>query len=191
MAFGGGNVEGGGKIVADCVEKRLDASVPERGAAKYRHDLVVKRGPSQSPLYLILRYLVVFQVLDDQVVVGLRDLFHQGVPIVPELLDHLFGNRAFARHDRPFLVIEDGLLVHEVNHTPELVLFPNGYLYSHRIRVQPVRDRVNRPEKTCPHSVHLVDEANAGDVVLVCLSPYGFGLRLHSCYRVKDNNASV
>ena len=115
----------------------------------------------------------------------------QRAAIVHELFYHLFGNRPLSRDDRPFLVIEDSLLVHQVYHAPELVFLANRYLYRDRISLQPVRDGVNRPEKTCPHSVHLIDEANAGDIILVCLSPYGLGLRLHAGYGVEYNDASV
>ena len=108
-----------------------------------------------------------------------------------ELLDHLFGNRPLSRVGRAFLFVEERLLVHQIYYTPELVFGSNGNLYGDGIGLEAVRYRVNSPEKTSPHPVHLIDEADAGDIVAVCLSPHGLGLRLDSGYGIEYDYAAV
>src|SRR5213076_2830811 len=52
-------------------------------------------------------------------------------------------------------------------------------------------DHLDAPAEVGADAVHLVDEAEAGDVVLVRLTPDGFRLRLHTRDRVEDRNRAV
>ena len=57
-------------------------------------------------------------------------------------------------------------------------LLPHGIWIAIGLRAQALADLLQHVEKIRADAVHLVDEADARDVVLVGLAPDGFGLRL-------------
>ena len=64
----------------------------------------------------------------------------------------------------------------QVNDTDEVALSTDGELNNQRASAQAVNDGLNGEVEVRTHLVHLVDEADTGDVVLVSLTPNGLRL---------------
>jgi hypothetical protein len=60
-----------------------------------------------------------------------------------------------------------------------------------RVRLQPILDHLHGAVEVGADAVHLVDEAHAGHVVLVGLTPHGLGLRLDAGDRVEHGDRTV
>ena len=52
-------------------------------------------------------------------------------------------------------------------------------------------DLIHRVEEVRSHYVHLVYESHTGNIVLVCLTPYVFGLGLNTALRVEHAYRAV
>src|SRR5262249_37921950 len=74
---------------------------------------------------------------------------------------------------------------HEVDNTPELVLAPDRKLDGDWLGAQPLDDVIEATEEIRADLVHLVAKDNAGDFVLVALSPHRLGLRLDALIAVE------
>ncbi len=59
------------------------------------------------------------------------------------------------------------------------------------VGAQVALDHVDGPEEVGAHAVHLVDEADARDAVLVGLAPDGLGLRLDARDGVEERDGAV
>ena len=79
----------------------------------------------------------------------------------------------------------------QVDNALELVFGADGKLDRHRPALQPVDDGVDRMVEIRAHAVHLVDEADARDVVLVGLPPDRFRLRLHAGHGVEHRDRAI
>src|SRR5262249_263925 len=74
---------------------------------------------------------------------------------------------------------------HEVDNTLELVLAPDRKLDGDWLGAQPLDDVIEAAEEIRADLVHLVAKNNAGDFVLVALSPHRLGLRLDALVAVE------
>ena len=106
-------------------------------------------------------------------------------------MDEFFGDGAFARGFNAVVQPSPGFALYKVNYAGECVLLAYGDLDGDGVGLQPVGNGVNRAVEVRADPVHLVDKADAGDVVGIGLPPDGFGLGLHAGYGVKDDNAAV
>ena len=73
----------------------------------------------------------------------------------------------------------------------EVALAADRQLQHQRDRAQPVFDHVDAAEKVGADAVHLVDEADARNLVLVGLAPHRLGLRLDAGDRVEHGDRAV
>ena len=71
------------------------------------------------------------------------------------------------------------------------VLLADRDLHRHRVRAEAVAHRLHGGEEVRAGAVHLVDERDARNLVLVGLAPDGLGLRLHAGDRVEDGDRAV
>ena len=79
----------------------------------------------------------------------------------------------------------------QVDDADEGVLGADRELDDERLRLEAVDDRVDREVEVGAELVHLVDEADARDVVLVGLTPHGLGLGLDALLAVEDGDGAV
>ena len=191
VALGRREVERAGQEVDDGVEHRLHALVLEGRAAQDRHHGGGQGGGTQGAAQVVGRDGLLGQVLlhdgvvevgddVDELVAGVlglggqvgRDL--QGLP----LLAHVRGP-------------DQGLLLEEVDDALEFGLGPDGELNDGRQGVEAVTDHLHGALEVGADPVHLVDEADAGHVVLVGLAPHRLGLGLHAGHRVEDGDGAV
>ena len=90
------------------------------------------------------------------------------------------------------LVLPDpGLHGDEVDDALVVALGPDGQLDDRGVALQAVLDGVERLVEVGAEAVHLVDEADAGDVVLVGLAPHRLGLGLDAGDAVEHRDRAV
>ena len=75
---------------------------------------------------------------------------------------------------------DDRLHLDQVDDALEVGFGADGNLQGHGPRAQALADGVENVLEIRAVLVHLVDEANARNPVLVALPPHGLGLRLHA-----------
>ena len=187
----GGNIEGGGEELADGVYQRLDALGSQRSAAEHRHNPIADCRPSQRILNLLVAYLFVFEIFQQQIIVSLGYLLYHLCAIVQIILDKLFRHRTLSRDVHALFRPSPRLALDKVDDAQILILLPDGYLHRHRIGLQPMRYGVDGAIEVRPHPVHLVHKADARHIVLIRLPPHRLGLRLHARHRIEHHHAAV
>src|SRR5262249_23389697 len=90
-----------------------------------------------------------------------------------------------------FVPPDHRLHLHQVHDADEVGLGPDRKLDRHRTALQPVHDRIHRVVEIRAHAVHLVDEADAGNAVLIRLTPNGLTLRLYAGNGIEDRHRPV
>ena len=85
----------------------------------------------------------------------------------------------------------DGLHFDEVNNAIEIVFSTDGKLQNQRLSAKAVNDGLHGEVEVSAELVHLVDEADTRDVVLVRLTPHRLGLGLHAFLAVEDRHGAV
>ena len=134
----GRNVHGGREVVDHRVEQRLDALVPEGGAADDRGELQADRRGPDGRRQLRRVDLPAQQVLFQQLVVDVGDRLEQLLPRRGDPVGHVGGNRLLVElRPQGVLFPDDGAHLHQVDDPPEAVLFPEGKLDRDRVGRQP------------------------------------------------------
>ena len=177
---------------ADSVQEPLDALVAERRAAEHRGDLAVAGGLADAADHVLERDLLAGQELVREVVARLGELLFElralRVRQFLELGRDLVEDEARALR---LFVVEDRLHLHEVDDAHEVLLGAHRDEHRDGVRAQPLLDRADRLEVVGADPVHLVDERDARDVVLVRLAPDGLGLGLDAGDAAEDADRAV
>jgi hypothetical protein len=189
-----GHVERAGEIVDDSVEELLDALVLVGGAHEDEVELVGDDALAKGRL----------QHVDGDVLLlegELHDLVGEVSGRVEKLaalgsreLGELVGDGVQGlRIDHALVVFLEVPGGHrdEVDETPELVLGSHGNLGRDGRCAQAILHGVDGMEEVRAHAVVLVDEGDAGDVVVVGLAPDRLGLGLDACDGVEDRDGTV
>src|SRR6476661_7352776 len=188
-----GHVQRGRQEVDDGVEHGLDALVLERGATEDRVDLAGDRHLADGGLELGDGQLLATEVLLEQRLVGLGDLLDQLVAVLLGLLLEV-GRDVL---DRVVLTLGglaapgEGLHREQVDDADEVGLGADGQLQDQRSRTEALDDGLDGEVEVRTELVHLVDEADARDVVLVRLTPHRLGLGLDTLLAVEDGDSAV
>ena len=181
------------EVVDDGVEEGLDTLVLESGTAGDGDQLVGDGGAADGLLEVL----------------AADGLFHQ--EFLAELLidtgDHVdqfgvggFGDGLLVRLEIDDLVggaeggvvdVMDRLLVHHVDLAGEVILGTDRDQDPHGIRAELLLHLVEDVVKVRADPVHLVDEHDAGDVILGGLAPDGFGLGLDTGDAAEDDDRAV
>ena len=142
---------------------------------------------------LVDRQFLAAEVLLQQRFVGLRNGLEQLVAVLVGLVlqfgrnvDGLVG-LAELRLAPPYL----GIHLDQVDDAFEVALGADGQLDRDDVGAEAVFHRLYREVEVRADLVHLVDEADAGDVVLVGLPPNLLGLRLDTFLAVEHRNGAV
>ena len=192
------NVERRRQVVDDRVEHRLDALVLERGAADHRHERRIfladrfDAALAQAGLELGFGDRLAAEILLEQLVVGLADLFDQDVVVRLGVGQHVGRNVldvVVGAHG--LVLVDERLHAHQVNDALELVFRANRQLNRDGVALQLAADLRQRLLEVRADAVHLVDEADARHAVLVGLAPHGFRLRLHTRDGVEHGDGAI
>ena len=80
---------------------------------------------------------------------------------------------------------------HKIDQSPEFILGSDGKLNRHRIRAQFLAQARDREVEVGPYAIHLVDEGDTGDAVLIGLAPDRFGLGLDTGHGAEHRHSAV
>src|SRR3954470_454928 len=185
------HVERARKVVEDRVEQRLDALVLERRATEDRRKLDAERRRADGLLEALRRDVLLLEDHLDELVVVVGDLLEQvlagGVGGVLEAVGDLDDVELLAE----LVAVHDRLHPDEVHDAAEVALGPDRQLDRDGVGAEAVDHRLDRLVEVGADAVHLVDERDARDVVLVGLAPDGLGLGLDAGDRVEQRDGAV
>ncbi len=180
-----------GHVLDDRVEQRLNALVLERRSAEHRQHRALDRRFAQRRLHAIDRQLFAFEEHLEQLVVLFGDRLDQVLAPLHRELAQLAVD-VFLRHRRSEVVgVDDLLHREEVDDALELVLGADRHLNRHRARAEPLANLFDDVEEVGADAVHLVDEDDARNLILVRLAPNRLGLRLHRGNRIEERDQAV
>ncbi len=180
------------QVVDDRVEQRLHALVLERAAVEHGNDLVGDRGAPERVLQVFDGDRLVGDVLLEDRVAVVRQHVDQLVVVLLGLLLELVGDV----DDVPlraelFVVPDERLHLEQVDDAGVVALGADRELHDGGGGLEAILDAVERLEEVRAEAVHLVDEADARDAVLVGLAPHGLGLRLDAGDAVEHGDRAV
>src|SRR5699024_7203924 len=88
-------------------------------------------------------------------------------------------------------VPDDAFHLDEINHALEVIFGADGQHDGNRIGVKALLQLVEDREEVGTRAVHLVDEGQPGNAILVGLAPDGFGLRLNATNRAVHHARAI
>ena len=180
-----------GQIVDDCVQKHLHALVLEGAAAEHGREFDRERGRPDGRLQAFLRGLAALEIAFHQLFVGVRQRLEQPAASLLGGLDEIVGDGTFRPVDPHVVLVQIGDHAHDVDDAPQGVLLPDRQLDHQRTRAEPVDHGLHRMDEVGPGTIHLVDEGDAGHLVLVGLPPHRLRLRLDARDRVEHGDGAV
>ena len=186
------NVNRRRQILDNCIEHCLNALVVECGSAGNGDNLAGNGLLSEGSLDLLLSELLAAEELLHESVVALcGNLNELAAPLLCLLLQ-VCGDILVLEGNALILVAPDnGLHLDEVYDALEGILSSYRDLQGNRMAVEALLDLLNNAEEVRSGTIHLVDERDAGNVVLVGLAPYSLGLRLNSADRAVNHYGAV
>jgi len=175
----------------DRVEQRLHALVLEGGAAEHRGQGQVEGRRAQRFVKALGRDLGILEIGLHELIVGVGASLDQVVTGLLDGVGHL-GRDLLDGELHPEVVLPDqGLALDEIDDAPQGVLGADRELDRDRVGAEPLADRPHRHLEIGADAVHLVDEGDPRDRVLVGLPPDGLRLRLDAGDRVEDGDRAV
>ena len=179
-SFGRRHVERAGQVVDDSIEHRLDATVLEGRTTENRVDLAVDSELADGLLDFGHREVgVTLHEAPEERVVSLSDDLEQRGAVLVGLVDQvgrdLFDGVLGAHLDVTLGVSapRESAHLNQVNDALEAVLETNRKLDDQWLGTEALDDGVDGEVEVGAELVHLVDEADARNVVLVGLAPDG------------------
>ena len=134
---------------------------------------------------------LVLDVRLEHLVVEVRDRVDQLVVVLVRLLGQLRRDLGRLELLAEVVLVDDRLHLDEVDDAGERVLLADRDLHGHGVRAEAVAHRLHGGEEVRAGAVHLVDEGDARNLVLVRLPPDRLGLRLHACDGVEHGDGAV
>ena len=187
------NVQRRGQVVDHRIEHGLDALVLERRTAQHRVGLGVDGQLAQGTLDLVDGEFLTAEVLFEQSLISLGDgLEHLGA-VLGGLLDHIVGdvNDVVLLAELGLAAPHLGLHLDQVDDTLEATLGTDRQLDRDHVGAEAFLHGPHREIEVRADLVHLVDETDAGHVVLVGLSPHLLGLGLDALLAVEDGDGAI
>ena len=188
----GGDVDRRGEEVDHGVEQRLHALVLEGGAAEDGDDRAGDGGLSERTEDFGAAERLAGEELLKQGVIGFRDLFDEvRAPSCGQLLE-CGGNLA----PDDFLALAllgecERLHLDQVDHAAKGVGGADGDDEGNGVGLERGLDRLHDGEEVRADAVHLVDEGDLGDLVLLGLAPDLLGLRLDAADGAEQRDGAV
>ena len=186
------DVRRGWQVVDHGVKERLDSLVLEGGSAAHRHEHSLEGSLPDEPPDLLLARDLTLEIHHHGLVVHLAGGLDELLAPLLGLSNVLLADRVLVEGGSQVLSVPGDLLhLDQVNHSLEVLLGADGDLDQQRIGPQVRDNHVAGPEVVGAHAVHLVDEADPRNAVLVGLAPDGLGLRLHAGHGIEDSDSAI
>ena len=192
-----GNIQRGRQVVDHSIQHGLNAAVLECGTAEHRECLAVDGQLANTSLELINREFFTFEVLLHEFLAGLGNSLDQLCAVLFSLSLQVSGDLpslVLCPHGHVALRVAGPyvcLHFEQVNHADKVALSADRQLHNERFCAQAINNSLNGEVEVRTHLIHLVDEADAGNVVLISLTPHGLRLRLNTFLTVKYRYRAV
>ena len=191
-ALDGGHVDRRRQIVDHRVEQRLHALVLEGRAAQHGIERAGQHGLADQALQRRFIRLVAVEIGGHGVVVEFDGGFHHLLAIFLGLLDQICGNLGMSYIAPSASSFQTSAFMRTRSIRP-LKLFsePIGSWIAIGLRAEPIDDVLQTLVEVGAGLIHLVGEDDARNLVLVTLTPDGFGLRLDALVGVEHAYGAV
>ena len=193
VALDGRHVLGGRQVVDDTVQHRLNALVLEGGAAEDREGFLGDGELAHAGADVFLGQVAVLEELVHEFVVGFGGGFHELLVVLLGLVLEIVRDLGGVVLGAELLgaVPHVGLHLDQVDDAGEVVLGTDRQLHHNRSGAQLLLDGVDGVVEVRAQLVHLVDEADTRNAVLISLTPHGLGLRLHAFLAVEHGDGAI
>ena len=192
-----GNIQRGRQVLDHSIQHGLNTTVLECGTTEHGECLAVDSQLTDTSLELINRELFTFEVLLHEFLAGLSNSLYQLCAVLFGLSLQVSGDLSsfvLCAHGHVALGVAGPyvcLHFEQVNHADEVALSADRQLHNERLCAQAIDNSLNGEVEVRTHLVHLVNEADAGNVVLISLTPHGLRLRLNTFLTVKYRYSAV
>jgi len=173
----------------------LYSLILERRSAKNRNNRHVDCGLTDSFNNLLLgNGIGVFkETLKELIVVRCNCLNKLGTPLV-NLVLHVGRNglQTVVGSLQLFVLKENnGLILNKIDNAVKVIFGPDRELNGNWSCTQFVFNFLNHPKEIGTHTVHLVNIGNAGNPVLIGLTPNGFALGFNTTHSTESGNSAI
>ncbi len=180
------------QVLDNGVKHRLHALVLECRTTQHRHDLALDGAVAQSLLEFDFRQVAFAEILLHHLFGGFGGGFeHLFAPLLGLGLE--FGGDVAILELGALggVVPQDSLHLDEVDHAGETFFSADRNLDRDRVGLEARAHLVVHLEEVSALAVHLVDESQARNAVLVGLTPHSFGLRLNTTDSAIDHAGAI
>ena len=177
--------------VDDGVHERLHALVLEGGAAQHRRDADVEGRPADHLAQVRGSDHTAFEIGLEQVVVVVGDGLDELEAVLVGPQPQLLGDVDDLEVGAQLVLVDQGLHLDEVDDAAELGLAADGDLQRHGVGPQAVDHHLEAAEEVGADAVHLVDESDTRDAVLVGLAPHRLRLGLHAADEAEERDGPI
>ncbi len=190
-AFDRRDIQRRGHVIHDRVQQLLYALVLVGSAACNGNHFHVARGFPDDLADLIRGDFFAAEIKFHYLVVKVGNRLQQFIAVLLGKRQHILRDR-FGTHVLAEIVVIDARFhIHEIDDTGEAVLASDRKLNGNGVALESVVDHIQNVIKVRAHNVHFVDIDHSGDVIVVSLSPNGFGLGLDAALGTQDRHAAV
>src|SRR5690606_18283773 len=190
-ALDGRHVGRSRKEFHNSVEKRLNATVLERGTAKNRMELDVDGALTDQSAQLVIRRHGAFEIGFHCSFVDFHGQLDELFAVFFSLVLQMGRNFTNRRSSADGAVPGQGLHFDQVDDAFELVFSADRQLNRECYCAKTRTDHFYATVEIGTDLVHLVDEDHTRDVVLFSLTPHGFGLGLNASVGVEQRDCAV
>ena len=190
-AFDRGNIQRTGQVIDDGVEQGLDALVLEGAAAEAGHEVERDRLTADGRFDLLDRGLLVLEDQSHDLVVHVAKLLDEVIAVHLRFLGHVGGHVAKFGMRARLVEVNDFLHVDQIDDALERLFGSDGQDDRHGAGAKAVVDLLDDVQEVRADTVHLVDERDAGDLVLVSLTPHRLRLGLDAADGAEHGHGSV
>ena len=140
----------------------------------------------------LFREFTIFKVLFHEFFIGFSSRFdHVFAPLLSFVLEFGRDFTVFELHALTGFIPNDGTHLQKVNNTFEGIFRTNRNHDGHGVSLQTLAHLIVNLEEVCTGTVHLVDKGQTRHMILVSLTPNGFGLRLHATDSAVNHASTV
>ena len=181
------------QVIDNAVQHRLNALVLEGGTAEDREGFLGDGELTHASADVFLGQVAVLEELVHEVVVGFGSGFHELLVVLLSLVLEVVRDLSGVVLGAELLgaVPHVSLHLNQVDNASEVVLGTDRQLHHDRSSAQLLLDGVDGVVEVRAQLVHLVDEADTRNAVLVSLTPHGLGLRLHAFLAIEHGDSTI
>ena len=177
-AFNRRDVQRGREVVEDCVQQELDAFVLVCGSAEYREQCAVKNLLTDGSFDFVDGQFLAVEVFFHQFIAAFSSNFADLVAEFFSLISQVFRDFFYMDVLSKVVFIHFSLHCQQVDDAFEGILLADWKLHWNCLSMKADIHGFYCMEEVSAYGIHLVDECNTRNTIVICLSPYGFGLGL-------------